>query len=124
MYDAPVHLLFTSQRSTRYPNMLLRDNRMCAHKPICLAAALLLTGCDQSVNYSGAAETQLTGMHCDAKQEVAQCQAGDLIVTVEGRERELCDWGWQIVHESESDDVLCVYRGLVRAGRDDLESVK
>jgi hypothetical protein len=99
-------------------------DRCFDHRLILLAAGLLLAGCDQSINYSGAAETQLTGMHCDAKQDLAQCQAGDLIVIVEGRERELCDWGWQIVHESESDDVLCVYRGLARVGRDDVESVK
>lgn len=97
---------------------------MCAHKMILLAAGLLLVGCDQSVNYSGAAETQLTGMHCDAKLDRQQCQAGDVIVTVEGRESEDCDWGWQIVHEPESDDVVCVYRGLPRPGRDDVESVK
>jgi len=97
---------------------------MCAHKMICLAAGLLLAGCDQSVNYSGAAETPLSGMHCVAKQDQEQCHAGDVIVTVEGREQALCDWGWQIVHEPESDEVICVYRGMARVGRDDVESVK
>jgi hypothetical protein len=84
----------------------------------CLAAALLLAGCDQSINYSGLAETTLTGMQCDAQQNQEQnCHAGDVIVAAEGRERLLCDWGWQIVREPGSSSVLCVYRGAPRAAR-------
>ena len=57
-------------------------------------------------------------MSCDAREAQEQsCQAGDIVVTVEGREQLICDWGWQIVHEPQSDEVLCVYRGEVRESR-------
>lgn len=83
-----------------------------------LATALLLGGCDQSINYSGVTETTLTGLYCDAKGDQEQtCKAGDLITTAEGREHLVCDWNWQIVHEPESDDVLCIYRGSLRDSR-------
>jgi hypothetical protein len=98
---------------------------MFERRLILLAAGLLLAGCDQSVTSSGAGETQLTGMHCDEKPEEEQrCRAGDVIVTAEGREQLVCDWGWQIVHEPDSDEILCVYRGQPREGRDTVESVK
>ena len=84
----------------------------------CLAITLLLVGCDQSINESGITERELSGLYCDAKGEQEQnCKAGDVIITAEGREHLLCDWSWQIIHEPESDDVLCVYRGSVRDGR-------
>jgi hypothetical protein len=85
---------------------------------LCVAASVLLAGCDQSINSSGLGETTLTGMYCDAKGDQEQsCQAGDVIVTVQGRERLVCDWGWQIIHEPGSDDVLCVHRGQLRDSR-------
>ncbi|HJY36714.1 MAG TPA: hypothetical protein VJ299_04570 [Steroidobacteraceae bacterium] len=78
----------------------------------------LLGGCDQSVNYTDLVETRLTGKYCSAKSEPeSSCKAGDIVVTVEGRERQLCDWGWQIVHEPGSNEVLCVYRGSLRESR-------
>ena len=84
----------------------------------CLALALPLGGCDQSINYSGLTDTKLSGLYCDAKGEQEQsCKAGYVIITAEGREHLLCDWSWQIIHEPESDDVLCVYRGSLREGR-------
>ena len=80
--------------------------------------AVLLGGCDQSVNYTGLVETHLTGKYCSAKSEPERsCKAGDIVVTVEGQERQLCDWGWQIVHEPGSNEVLCVYRGSLRDSR-------
>ena len=86
--------------------------------PVGLATCLLLGGCDQSNNYSGLKETELTGMYCDAKADQEKsCTAGDLIRTVEGREELLCDWSWQVVHEPEDDSVLCVYRGSLRESR-------
>jgi len=78
----------------------------------------LLVGCDQSINYTHLAETQLSGKSCSAKSEAEKsCQAGDVVVTVVGREQQLCDWGWQVVHEPGSNDVLCVYRGSLRESR-------
>jgi hypothetical protein len=86
--------------------------------PLCVAVGFLLGGCDQSVNYSGLAETKLTGMYCEAKNDQEQnCKPGDVVVTVEGREHLLCDWGWQIVHQPGSNEVLCVHRGPLRKGR-------
>lgn len=85
---------------------------------VCLAAGLLLSACDQSINYTGLGETKLTGKYCDAKEPQEQsCKPGDVIVTVEGRERLQCDWGWQIVHEPGSNEVLCVHRGPPREAR-------
>jgi hypothetical protein len=80
--------------------------------------AFQLGGCDQSLNYSTLDESKLTGKHCSAKTDQEQsCKAGDIVVTVEGREQLLCDWGWQIVHEPGSNEVLCVYRGSLRESR-------
>jgi hypothetical protein len=85
---------------------------------VCLATTLLLSACDQSINYSGVSETTLTGLYCDAKADQEQnCKAGDLITTAEGREHLLCDWNWQIIHEPESDEILCIYRGSPRDSR-------
>jgi hypothetical protein len=91
-----------------------------------LVAIFLLSGCDQSINNAGLAETRLTGAYCYAKTDQQQnCKAGDVVVTVEGREHLLCDWGWQIVHQPGSDEVLCVYRGSLRHGQPSTEeSVK
>ena len=92
--------------------------RAFAKALVCLPAGLLLAACDQYLNYSRFAETQLSGLHCDAKENQEQsCQAGDVIVTDEGRERAVCDWGWQIIHEPASGEILCVYRGSQRAAR-------
>jgi hypothetical protein len=86
--------------------------------PLTVLGIILLGGCDQSVNYTGLAETQLTGKYCSEKNEPERsCKAGDVVVTVEGREPQLCDWGWQIVHEPGSNEVLCVYRGSLRESR-------
>jgi len=83
----------------------------------CLATTLLLGGCDQSINDSSVKETTLTGLYCDAKGDQEQnCKAGD-VIAAEGREHLLCDWSWQIVHEAESEDVLCIYRGSPRDTR-------
>lgn len=42
--------------------------------PAALATFLVLGGCDQSNNYSGVKETELTGMYCDAKaNQLADC---------------------------------------------------
>jgi hypothetical protein len=93
---------------------------MKRHLAMTLAALLvcLLGGCDQSVNYSTLDESKLTGKHCSAKTEQERsCKAGDVVVTVAGREQLLCDWGWQIVHEPASNEVLCVYRGSPRESR-------
>lgn len=93
---------------------------MKRHMAIALPAILacLLGGCDQSVNYSALDESKLTGKRCSAKTDQDQgCKAGDVVVTVEGREQLLCDWGWQIVHEPGSNEVLCVYRGSLRETR-------
>lgn len=85
---------------------------------VLLVVSFLLGGCDQSVNNPSMAETELTGMYCDAKgDQEGNCQAGDVVVTVKGRERTLCDWGRQIVHEPGSDDILCVHRGPLRIVR-------
>lgn len=87
-------------------------------RPILVAAIVLLAGCDQSINDLHASETKLTGMYCEAKDAPEQsCKAGDIVTTAEGRERVLCDWGWQIVHEPGSGEVLCVYRGQLRESR-------
>ena len=84
----------------------------------CLLASFLLAGCDQSINESGLSEPKLTGMYCEAKDAQQQnCKAGDIVVTVEGREQLLCDWAWQIVHKPGSDEVLCVHRGELRESR-------
>ena len=84
----------------------------------CLAAILLLAGCDQSVNYSALDESKLTGMYCDAKSDQQPaCKPGDVVLTVAAREHLLCDWGWQIVRQPDSDEVLCVYRGQLRDSR-------
>jgi hypothetical protein len=57
-------------------------------------------------------------MYCDAKADLEQhCKAGDLVLTVKGREHVLCDWGWQIVYQPGSDAVLCVDRGPLRHDR-------
>jgi hypothetical protein len=86
--------------------------------PAGAAACLLLGGCDQSNNYSGMKETELTGKYCDAKADQEKsCTAGDVIRTAEGREQLLCDWSWQVVHEPGGDAVLCVYRGSLRESR-------
>ena len=78
---------------------------------VCLAAGLLLSACDQSINYTGLGETKLTGKYCDAKEPQEQsCKPGDVIVTVEGRERLQCDWGWQSFMSRERSS-------LVRASR-------
>jgi hypothetical protein len=84
-----------------------------------LVAGLLLGGCDQSINESGlSSETKLTGMYCEAKDAQEQnCKAGDIVVTVKGREHLLCDWAWQIVREPGSDQVSCVHRGELRGSR-------
>ena len=84
----------------------------------CLVASFLLAGCDQSINESSLSEPKLTGMYWEAKDAQAQnCKAGDIVVTVAGREHLLCDWSWQIVHEAGSDEVLCVHRGELRESR-------
>ncbi|HKQ12415.1 MAG TPA: hypothetical protein VJT80_03215 [Steroidobacteraceae bacterium] len=86
--------------------------------PAGAAACLLLGACDQSNNYSGMKETELTGKYCDAKADQEKsCTAGDVIRTAEGREQLLCDWSWQVVHEPGGDAVLCVYRGSLRESR-------
>jgi hypothetical protein len=86
--------------------------------PAGLATCLLLGGCDQSNNYSGLKETELTGMFCDGKaNQEKSCTAGDLVRVAEGREQLLCDWSWQVVHEPGNDAVLCVYRGSLRESR-------
>ena len=85
-----------------------------------LLACFILAGCDQSINEmrGAGAETPLSGNSCDAKGAPEQnCKAGDIVATSVGRERLLCDWGWQIVHEAGSDEVLCVYRGQLRESR-------
>jgi hypothetical protein len=83
-----------------------------------LTATLLLAGCDQSVNYSTLDESKLTGMYCDAKgDQQPTCKPGDVVLTVAAREHLLCDWGWQIVRQPDSDEVLCVYRGQLRNSR-------
>jgi len=100
---------------------LPKNRARAATSVACLAAGFLVGGCDQSVqavNYSGLAETKLTGMYCDAKGDQEQnCKAGDIVVTVKGRERVLCDWGWQIAYQPGSDEVLCVHRGSLRHDR-------
>lgn len=84
----------------------------------CLAAGLLLAGCDQSVNISDVTETRLSGKYCDAKGKQEQtCKPGDVLLTVSGREHLMCDWGWQVIHQPGSDGVLCVYRGALREAR-------
>ena len=93
---------------------------MKRHIAITLAALLccLVSGCDQSINYSTLDESKLTGKRCSAKtDEERACKAGDVAVTVEGREQLVCDWGWQIIHEPGSNEVLCVYRGAPRDSR-------
>ena len=88
--------------------------------PITLLGILvfLLGGCDQSVNYSALDDSKLTGKHCSAKTDQERsCKAGDVVVTVEGREQLICDWGWQIIHEPGSNEVVCVYRGAPRESR-------
>jgi hypothetical protein len=85
---------------------------------VCMAATAFLAGCDQSVNYSALDESKLTGMYCDAKgDQQPSCKQGDVVLTVAGREHLLCDWGWQIIRQPESDEVLCVYRGQLRNNR-------
>ena len=85
---------------------------------ICGVAALLLAGCDQSVNYSTLDESKLTGAYCDAKSDQQPtCKPGDIVLTVAAREHLICDWGWQIVRQPDSDEVLCVYRGQLRDSR-------
>jgi hypothetical protein len=85
---------------------------------VCLFACFLLAGCDQSINELRGSETPLSGLYCDAKGAPEQnCKAGDIIATVKGRERLLCDWGWQIVHEPGSDEIVCVYHGQLRENR-------
>ncbi len=82
------------------------------------SGAFLLSGCDQSINNSGLSEPKLTGMFCDAKgDQEKNCQVGDVIVTVAGRERLLCDWAWQVVREPGSNEVLCILRGAPREVR-------
>jgi hypothetical protein len=86
--------------------------------PAGLATCLLLGGCDQSNNYSGLKETELTGMFCDGRaNQEKSCTAGDLVRVAEGREQLRCDWSWQVVHEPGNDAVLCVYRGSLRESR-------
>lgn len=98
--------------------MFEKQTRAGARPLVCVAIALLLGGCDQSINSSGPAGTELTGMYCDAKADKEQsCKAGDVIRTAEGREQLLCDWSWQIIHEPGSDAVLCVSRGSLRDSR-------
>jgi hypothetical protein len=85
---------------------------------ICGMATLLLAGCDQSVNYSALDESKLTGMYCDAKSDQQPaCKPGDVALTVAAREHLVCDWGWQIVRQPDSDEVLCIYRGQLRNSR-------
>lgn len=95
------------------------SNHMRARAPlICVGITLLLAGCDQSVNYSALDESRLTGLYCDAKgDQQPTCKPGDVILTVQGREHLLCDWGWQIIRQPGSDEVLCVYRGQLRSSR-------
>lgn len=84
----------------------------------CLVSSFLLAGCDQSINETALSETKLTGMFCDSKgAQEGNCKAGDIVVTVEGREQLLCDWSWQIVHQPASDEILCVRRGQLRETR-------
>ena len=86
--------------------------------PACVATCLLLGGCDQSINDSGAKGPPLTGLYCDLKANQEQtCKAGDVVRVAEGREHLLCDWSWQVVHEPGNEAVLCIYRGLPRDTR-------
>jgi hypothetical protein len=86
--------------------------------PAGLATCLLLGGCDQSNNYSGMTETELTGMFCDGKADQEHgCKAGDVVRIAAAREQLVCDWSYQIVHEPGSDAVLCVSRGSPRNSR-------
>ena len=97
--------------------MLSKNNRATTLL-VCLAASFLLAACDQSINNSGLSEPKLTGMYCDAKADQEKnCQVGDVIVTVAGRERLLCDWAWQVVREPGSNEVLCILRGAPREVR-------
>lgn len=92
---------------------------MIAGKQSMLGVAVLaLAGCDQSINEMRASGTELTGKYCEAKDAPEQsCQAGDIVTTVAGRERVVCDWSWQIVHEPASNEILCVYIGQLRESR-------
>jgi hypothetical protein len=90
------------------------------HLVVCLVPAFLVAGCDQSVNIAGLAEKKLTGTYCDARVNHEQsCKAGDIVLTVKGREHLLCDWSWQIVYQPGSDEVRCVHRGELRRERQD-----
>ena len=98
--------------------MLSNKKKHVVQTLVCVATGFLLGGCDQSINTSMRAETELTGMYCDAKgDQEPNCKVGDVIATVTGRERLLCDWGWQIVRQSGSDEVLCIRRGASREVR-------
>src|SRR4051794_25492929 len=89
----------------------------------CLATGAALSGCDQSINNSGLSEPKLTGMYCDAKgDQEKNCQVGDVILTVAGRERLLCDWAWQVARQPGSDEVLCILRGAPREVRPPIAS--
>jgi hypothetical protein len=97
---------------------MLSNKKRAASALVWLATAFVLAGCDQSINTSMRAETELTGMYCDAKaDQESNCKVGDVIDTVTGRERLLCDWGWQIVRQPGSDEVLCILRGAPREVR-------
>jgi hypothetical protein len=97
---------------------MLSNNNRAMNLLLCSAATLLLAACDQSINNSGLSEPKLTGMYCDAKgDQEKNCQVGDVIVTVAGRERLLCDWAWQVVRQPESNEVLCILRGALREVR-------
>jgi hypothetical protein len=100
---------------------MLSNNNRAATLLLCGAASFLLAACDQSINNSGLSEPKLTGMYCDAKADQEKnCQIGDVIVTVAGRERLLCDWAWQVVREPGSNEVLCILRGAPREVRSPL----
>jgi hypothetical protein len=91
---------------------------IASRQSMLVVVILTLAGCDQSINEMRASGTELTGKYCEAKDAPEQsCQAGDIVTTVEGRERLLCDWSWQIVHEPGSNEVLCVYNGQLRESR-------
>ena len=99
-------------------NSKKEEPRVQLNLKACLLASLLLAGCDQSINESGLSEPKLTGMYCEAKDaQATNCKAGDIVVTVAGREHLLCDWSWEIVCEAGSDEVRCVHRGELRESR-------
>jgi hypothetical protein len=91
---------------------------------ILLTTALLLVGCQKRfAELRALGTTELTERTCyqmDESNIIERCEGGDLIrvsvLLMDG----YCDWNWQIVRWTDSEDneiATCIYTGKFRESR-------